>query len=48
MGNVNLIKETLEFSPLYVTLPEKERDELLARILFLDESREQRSIVLVH
>jgi len=45
MSNLALIKETLESSPLWITLPEKERDELLARIFFL-ESQETTFIVI--
>ena len=44
MRNIALIKETLESSPLWVTLPEKEKDELLARILFLESQKLQTMI----
>ena len=44
MSNIDLIKATLKSSPLWKTLPEKEKDELLARILFLESQKLQTMI----
>ena len=40
MGNMALIKATLESSPLWKTMPEEEQDMLLARILFLESQKQ--------
>jgi len=47
MSNIDLIKATLESSPLWKTMPEEEQNVLLARIFFL-ESFEQQPIMFVH